>query len=114
MADLAKIRYGFGKLDDTVASWRVAVMTKMANKTKIVKPASNGENGESGENRQRAGENFNEITRGAPCKDEKLTKMRNVTKMENLVKIENLAKVCHGFGKYSNWIPKVTLGEWRF
>ena len=43
MADLAKIRHGFGKLDDTVASWRVANMTK------IVKPASNGENGESGE-----------------------------------------------------------------
>lgn len=49
MADLAKIRHGFGKLDDTVASWRVAIMTKMANMTKIVKPASNGENGESGE-----------------------------------------------------------------
>ena len=37
------------QLDDTVASWRVAIMTKMANMTKIVKPASNGENGESGE-----------------------------------------------------------------
>ena len=49
MADLAKIRHGFGKLDETVASWRVAIMTKMANMTKIVKPASNGENGESGE-----------------------------------------------------------------
>ena len=47
MADLAKIRHGFGKLDDTVASWRVAIMTKMANMTKIVKPASNGESGES-------------------------------------------------------------------
>ena len=49
MADLAKNRRRFGKLDDTVASWRVAIMTKMANMTKIVKPASNGENGESGE-----------------------------------------------------------------
>ena len=49
MVDLAKIRHGFGKLDETVASWRVAIMTKMANMTKIVKPASNGENGESGE-----------------------------------------------------------------
>ena len=49
MADLAKNRHRFGKLDDTVASWRVAIMTKMANMTKIVKPASNGENGESGE-----------------------------------------------------------------
>lgn len=36
-------------------------------------------------NRQRAGENFNEITRGAPCKEEKLTKMGNLTKMVNLV-----------------------------
>ena len=47
MADLAKIRHGFGKLDDTVASWRVAIMTKMANMTKIVKPASNGESDQS-------------------------------------------------------------------
>ena len=22
-------------------------------------------------------------------------------------------KICHGFGKYSNWIPKTPLGEWR-
>ena len=65
-------------------------------------------------NRQRAGENFNEITRGAPCKEEKLTKMASLTKMANSVKIENLAKIFHGFGKYSNWIPKVILGEWRF
>lgn len=65
-------------------------------------------------NRKRAGENFNEIKRGAPYKEEKLTKMVNLTKMANLVKIENLAKIFHGFGKYSNWIPKVILGEWRF
>ena len=65
-------------------------------------------------NRQRAGENFNEITRGAPCKEEKLTKMATLTKMTNSVKIENLAKIFHGFGKYSNWIPKLILGEWRF
>ena len=61
-------------------------------------------------NLQRAGENFNEITRGAPCREEKLTKMVNLTKMANLVKIENLIKICHGFGKYSNWMPKVILG----
>ena len=65
-------------------------------------------------NRKRAGENFNEIKRGAPCKEEKLTKMANLTKIANLVKIENLAKIFHGFGKYSNCIPKVILGEWRF
>ena len=52
MADLAKIRHGFGKLDETVPSWRVAIMTKMANTTKIVKPASNGANGESGESQK--------------------------------------------------------------
>ena len=46
-------------------------------------------------NRQRAGENLNEIKRGTPCKEEKLTKMAN------------LAKILHGFGQYSFWTPKV-------
>ena len=61
--------------------------------------ARNGENGESGEKPPNA------ITRGAPCKEEKLTKMANLTKMLNLTK--NRAKICHGVGKYSNWMPKV-------
>ena len=39
-------------------------------------------------NRHRTGENVNEITRGTPCKVEKLAKMVNV------------AKIRHGFGKY--------------
>ena len=47
-------------------------------------------------NRHRTGENVNEITRGSPCKIEKLAKMANV------------AKIRHGFGKYSSWIPKVS------
>ena len=42
--------------------------------------ARNGENGESGEKPPNA------ITRGAPCKEEKLTKMANLTKMLNLTK----------------------------
>ena len=46
-------------------------------------------------NRQRTGENLNEIKRGTPCKEEKLTKMAN------------LAKILHGFGQYSFWTPKV-------
>ena len=46
----------------------------------------------------------NEITRGTPCKVEKLTKKANLTEMENLAKIANLTKILHGFGKYSNWI----------
>ena len=40
MADLAIIRHGFGKLDETVPSWRVAIMTKMVNMTKIVNLAN--------------------------------------------------------------------------
>ena len=47
---------------------------------------------------------LNEITRGAPCKVEKLTKKANLTEMENLAKIANLTKIRHRFGKYSNWI----------
>ena len=39
-------------------------MTKMGNTANIVK------------NRRRAGENFNNITRAAPCKEEKLTEWR--------------------------------------
>ena len=46
-------------------------------------------------NRQMAGENLNEVTRGAPYRVEKLTKMAT------------LAKIGHGFGKYSNWMTKV-------
>lgn len=41
-------------------------------------------------NRQRAGENLNEITRGASCKVKKFTKMANLTEMENLTKMANL------------------------
>ena len=41
-------------------------------------------------NRQRAGENLNEIKRGAPCKVEKLTKMANLTEMGNGTKMANL------------------------
>ena len=60
----------------------------------------NARNGESGKkNRQRADENLNEIKRGTPCKEEKLTKMAN------------LAKIRHGFGQYSFWTPKVV--PWR-
>ena len=44
-------------------------------------------------NRQKTGENVNEITRVTPCKVEKLA---------------NVAKIRHGFGKYSSWIPKVS------
>ena len=50
-----------------MASWIVAIMTKMVNMTKIGKEAINDEN------RQRAGGNFNKITKGAPYKEEKLT-----------------------------------------
>ena len=50
-------------------------------------------------NRQRAGENLNEINRGTPCKEEKLMKMAN------------LAKTRHGFGQDSFWTPKVA--PWR-
>lgn len=53
-----------------VASWGVAIMTKMGNMANIVKAASNGENC------RRADENFNNITRAAPCKEEKLTEWR--------------------------------------
>ena len=60
-------------------------------------------NNQNLKNRRRAGEIFNEITRGAPCKVEKLTKKANLTEMENLAKIANLTKIRHGFGKYSNW-----------
>ena len=42
--------------------------------------ARNGENGESGEKPPNA------IARGAPCKEEKLTKMANLTKMLNWTK----------------------------
>ena len=41
-----KNRHGFGKYSNCmtkVASWRVAIMTKMANRMKIVKATSNGE-----------------------------------------------------------------------
>ena len=50
-------------------------------------------------NRHRTGENVNEITRGTPCKVEKLAKVAHV------------AKIRHGFGKYSSWMPKVS--PWR-
>ena len=59
-------------------------MAKMANLTK---------------NRQRTGKNVNEITRGTPCKVEKLAKMANV------------AKIRHGLRKYSSWMPK--FSPWR-
>lgn len=42
---------------------------------------------------------INEITRGAPCKVEKLTKMGN------------LAKILHGFGEYSIWMRN--MAPWR-
>ena len=65
-------------------------------------------------NSLRAGENVHEITRGAPCIVEKLTKMEKLPDI-NGKSGENAeyGKICHRFGKYSNWIPKTPLGEWR-
>ena len=44
---------------------------------------------------------INEITRGAPCKVEKLTKMANLAWMANL------AKILYGFGEYSIWMQNM-------
>ena len=49
MANLAKFAIGLENILNwvtKVASWRVAIMKKMVNMTKIVKAAINGENGE--------------------------------------------------------------------
>ena len=48
---------------------------------------------------------INEITRGAPCKVEKLTKMAN------LAWTANLAKILYGFGEYSIWMQN--MAPWR-
>ena len=48
---------------------------------------------------------INEITRGAPCKVEKLTKM------VNLAWTANLAKILYGFGEYSVWMRN--MAPWR-
>ena len=48
---------------------------------------------------------INEITRGAPCKVEKLTKMAN------LAWTANLAKILYGFGEYLIWMQN--MAPWR-
>ena len=48
---------------------------------------------------------INEITRDAPCKVEKLTKMANLAWMANL------AKILYGFGEYSIWMQN--MAPWR-
>ena len=48
---------------------------------------------------------INEITRGAPCKVEKLTKMAN------LAWTANLAKILYGFGECSIWMQN--MAPWR-
>lgn len=55
------------------------------NFTYMFRNVRNDENSKSGKtNRQSAGENVNKITKGAPYKVEKLTKMANKAKMTNL------------------------------
>ena len=48
---------------------------------------------------------------GARSKVAKLTKMANLTAVTNQAKMANVAKICHGFGEYSNFMPKGVL--WR-
>ena len=48
---------------------------------------------------------INEITRDAPCKVQKLTKM------VNLAWTANLAKILYGFGEYSIWMQN--MAPWR-
>lgn len=40
-----------------------------------------------------------------------LTKMANLTAVMNHAKMANVTKICHGFGEYSNFMPKGVL--WR-
>ena len=68
MVNLAKICYGFGKLDTKRAPLESGDFDK------------NGKNDDNysenlANDRKRAGEKLNEITRGAPCKVAKLMKM---------------------------------------
>lgn len=37
--------------------------------------------------------------------------MANLTAVTNQAKMANVAKICHGFGEYSNFMPKGVLLE---
>ena len=70
VANLAKICYGFGKLDAKMVPLESGDFDK------------NGKNDDNSENlannRKRVGEKLNEITTGAPCKLARLMKMANL------------------------------------
>lgn len=76
---------------------------KLNDKSGLLESGDHDENGEYDENSessQRAGENFNKIRRGAPCKDEKLTEWWIWQKWWVW------QKIYHGFNKYSSWDAK--------